>query len=189
MAPEDGGAPPSRKVRSACRRCRTKRVKWLERQVKALSPDFDFSQGPQVNMDFLESFGTAQDNPQPETVLTGPISTAEYLVRGSNQDEPVANKRSHSIMESEAGSPLSAKARSVAIDLGMLSLQSDSRQRHYLGSSSGLLFTKLLGLDSEPSPAQASFQARPLAPRRIPDGIYRSLYDQLQKVISDQKSE
>jgi hypothetical protein len=35
------------------------------------------------------------------------------------------------------------------MDLGMLSLHSDSRQKHYLGSSSGLFFTNLIGADSE----------------------------------------
>lgn len=30
MAPEDGSAPPPRKVRSACRRCRQKRVKVID---------------------------------------------------------------------------------------------------------------------------------------------------------------
>ena len=34
--------------------------------------------------------------------------------------------------------------RSVALDLGLLSLNSDSRQVHYLGSSSGSLFASLL---------------------------------------------
>lgn len=37
------------------------------------------------------------------------------------------------------------KAHSVAMDLGMLSLNADSSQNHYLGSSSGLLFANLIG--------------------------------------------
>lgn len=37
------------------------------------------------------------------------------------------------------------QAHSVAVNLGMLSLNSDSPQKHYLGSSSGLLFTHLIG--------------------------------------------
>lgn len=37
------------------------------------------------------------------------------------------------------------KAHSVAVDLGMLSLNADSSQNHYLGSSSGLLFANLIG--------------------------------------------
>jgi hypothetical protein len=98
-------------------------------------------------------------------------------------EDSTAPKRSHSAMESDVGSPLSVNARSVAIDLGMLSLQSDSRQKHYLGSSSGLFFTKLLGLDNELRPAQAALQARRLAPLRISDEIYRSLYEKLRQVF------
>ncbi|KAJ3959506.1 hypothetical protein N0V92_003892 [Colletotrichum tropicale] len=37
------------------------------------------------------------------------------------------------------------RAHSVAMNLGMLSLNSDSSQKHYLGSSSGVLFTNLIG--------------------------------------------
>jgi hypothetical protein len=87
-------------------------------------------------------------------------------------------------MDSDADSPLSAKARSVAIDLGMLSLQSDSRQKHYLGSSSGLLFAKLMGLDNEQQSEQTAIQARRLTPRRISDEIYESLYTKLRKVTN-----
>lgn len=105
----------------------------------------------------------------------------------SREDEPV-NKRSYSAMEeSDVGSPLSVKARSVAIDLGMLSLQSDSRQQHYLGSSSGLLFTKLVGLDSEmQSPAEtvalSSIVKSRRLPPRIPTEKLKSIYRSLSKV-------
>lgn len=59
---------------------------------------------------------------------------------------PTIGKRSFASMEEqEVERPVSVEARSVAIDLGMLSLHSDSRQKHYLGSSSGLLFMKLIG--------------------------------------------
>lgn len=40
------------------------------------------------------------------------------------------------------------EARSVALDLGLLTLNSDSRQTHYLGTSSGRLFTRLIGAGS-----------------------------------------
>jgi hypothetical protein len=93
------------------------------------------------------------------------------------------NKRSLSVMESDADSPLSAKARSVAIDLGMLSLQSDSRQKHYLGSSSGLLFAKLMGLDNDIRRERGASQARRLTPQRVSAEMYRSLYDQLRMVM------
>lgn len=113
----------------------------------------------------------------PQSLISEPPSHNEAV------EDAATNKRPLSVMESDADSPLSAKARSVAIDLGMLSLQSDSRQKHYLGSSSGLLFAKLMGLDNDMRPEQGASQARRLTPQRISSDIYRSLYDQLRKVM------
>lgn len=210
-------APPvPRKVRSACRRCRQKRIKcdggipacgncgrakvpcvdvhggnnhlsiprdfaikcgariqWLEHALRSLQPDFDMSQGPQVNMGFIETLSSSQES-LPSEAFT--------------REEELVNKRSHSAMEeSDVGSPLSIKARSVAIDLGMLSLQSDSRQQHYLGSSSGLLFTKLVGLDSEiQSPKDAvtlhGIVKSRRSPPRIPTEKLKSIYKTLARV-------
>lgn len=141
-------------------------------------------------MDFHETFNPSREinrdreTTRGETTMTGRVSMShEPLVFEENQERTVTNKRSHSTMESDASLPVSANARSVAIDLGMLSLQSDSRQKHYLGSSSGLLFTKLMGLDNESSPAQSTPSTRLLAPPRVSDETYRALYSQLQRVI------
>lgn len=158
------------------------RIKWLEQNLATLCPDFDLSKGPQVNVDSVETLNTSQDGPSvaPRASATQRDTSEPSFQEPSN--EPVTNKRSHSAIESDADSPLSAKARSVAIDLGMLSLQSDSRQKHYLGSSSGLLFAKLMGLDNEQQSQQTATQARRLTPRRISDEIYQSLYNKLRKV-------
>ncbi|CAI7657060.1 unnamed protein product [Penicillium manginii] len=148
-----------------------------------LCPDFDLLQGPQVNADFVERLNTSSDGPSvaPRASATQ-RDTSEPSLQES-LEESVTNKRSYSAMDSDADSPLSAKARSVAIDLGMLSLQSDSRQKHYLGSSSGLLFAKLMGLDNEQQSEQTAIQARRLTPRRISDEIYESLYTKLRKEL------
>ncbi|GIJ87074.1 hypothetical protein Asppvi_005976 [Aspergillus pseudoviridinutans] len=178
MGPEDGSAPPLRKVRSACRRCRQKRVK----NLATLCPEFDLSQGPKVNANFMESLNVPQDRLNTMNIASVPRRRiSEPPSNDESLEDAAANKRSHSVMESDADSPLSAKARSVAIDLGMLSLQSDSRQKHYLGSSSGLLFAKLMGLDNDIRPEQGASQARRLTPQRISAEIYRSLYDQLRQ--------
>ncbi|KAJ5572752.1 hypothetical protein N7450_009736 [Penicillium hetheringtonii] len=226
MPTEEGGAPPPRKVRSACRRCRQKRakcdggipacgncarakvscidvhtgnndlsiprdfavkccarIKWLEENLATLCPDFDLSRGPKVNTDFMEALNTSQDGIMTtHTANTTQVETSEPHIPPSS-NEGVVNKRSHSAMESDADSPLSAKARSVAIDLGMLSLQSDSRQKHYLGSSSGLLFAKLMSLDNEQLSDPAAIQKRRLTPQRISDEIYKSLYSKLRKEL------
>ncbi|KAJ6024281.1 hypothetical protein N7540_005078 [Penicillium herquei] len=97
--------------------------------------------------------------------------------------ESSANKRSHSSMESGRTSPISAKVRSVAIDLGMLSLHSDSWQRHYLGSSSGLLFTRLLGLDNERRHGNSAFRTKQSISSNVPDQIYKNLYYELEREL------
>ncbi|CAG7921769.1 unnamed protein product [Penicillium olsonii] len=209
-------ADPPRKVRSACRRCRQKRIKcdggipacgncarakvpcvdvhggnnhlsiprdfaikcgariqWLEDALRSLNPDFDLTQGPRVNMEFIETLSSRESHPNETSI----------------REEESVNKRSHSTMEdSEVGSPLSIKARSVAIDLGMLSLQSDSRQQHYLGSSSGLLFTKLVGLDSEFQSPKDTVALNGIvkarrSPPRIPTEKLKSIYKSLSKEI------
>lgn len=50
--------------------------------------------------------------------------------------------------------PFTERAYTVAQNLGMLSLNIDSPQKHYLGSSSGLLFTNLIG--ASPPNAQST---------------------------------
>lgn len=131
----------------------------------------------------MEALNTSQDGIMTtHTANTTQVETSEPHIPPSS-NEGVVNKRSHSAMESDADSPLSAKARSVAIGLGMLSLQSDSRQKHYLGSSSGLLFAKLMSLDNEQLSDPAAIQKRRLTPQRISDEIYKSLYSKLRKVL------
>ncbi|KAL4926351.1 transcription factor domain-containing protein [Aspergillus undulatus] len=184
MRPADDQGTPHKKVRLACRRCRAKRIKcdggipacshcakaavacvdvdgrnndrsiprdyatrchariqWLEQQIKALDPDFDLSQGPQLAP---SSSDAASDSSHPREPQ--PISTRK---------RPYAAVQASNSNEVSAPTP-AAEARSVAVDLGMLSLHSDSRQKHYLGSSSGLFFTNLIG-------AQANALASPVS--------------------------
>jgi hypothetical protein len=63
--------------------------------------------------------------------------------------------------EGQLQEPFAAEARSVALDLGLLSLGSDSRQLHYLGSSSGRLFTSLIGMGSPETTAEGGVGATP----------------------------
>jgi hypothetical protein len=79
-----------------------------------------------------------------------------------SDDQPEASTRKRSFAFASLHGPdqdafPSVEARSVAIDLGMISLHSDSRQQSYLGSSLGLLFSGLIGADGENmSPAASS---------------------------------
>ncbi|RAH69852.1 uncharacterized protein BO66DRAFT_420747 [Aspergillus aculeatinus CBS 121060] len=206
---------PAKKVRLACRRCRAKRIKcdggipacsncarakescvdvdgrnndisiprdyavrcharieWLEEQLLLLDPDFDLSKAPPVDQSSL-----------PNTV---PRRTPSTTPTGSTEHAELPASCAQQAAEKEAGTP-SAEARSVAMDLGMLSLHSDSRQKYYLGSSSGLFFTKLIGADSPLSPAtsNSSYGAWGNSKRRTAPGpspeAYRLLYNKLRR--------
>lgn len=151
-------------------------------------PEFDLSQGPQVNADFMERLSSQGSSRAVDSDFSDIQVRNSADVPVESGEEETGSKRPHAAMEdSEVERPISAKARSVAIDLGMLSLQSDSRQKYYLGSSSGLFFTKLVGLDSEllstnPTTLTTAVQSRRIAPLHISNEICQSLYSRLTKV-------
>ncbi|KAE8367069.1 hypothetical protein BDV27DRAFT_143089 [Aspergillus caelatus] len=167
------------------------RINWLEQRLKEIDPQFDLSQGPAVDMTSadetttphrpaISTSGTGQEHAHaPPPVLE---SVDHPLVEGTT-----SSKRSYSMTEGpEVEQP-------IFVELGMLSLHSDSRQKHYLGSSSGLLFTRLIGIDSErsstASPELVSTSSRSGHRRRLAPGrsqsreAYQALYDRLREVI------
>lgn len=105
-----------------------------------------------------------------------------------SRDKPATRKRPYNLVEDpESDQTPRAEASSVANAFGMLSLHSDSRQQHYMGSSSGLLFTKLLGVDrdiqvsSPSSNCETSKYGRHSISQALKQG-YRSLYQSLTRV-------
>lgn len=101
------------------------RIQWLEGIIRDRLPDVNLADGPQVELQLNEQNADGPDS--------------------QSTPKPSLKRRS------ESGSPgghqeaFAGRAHSVAVNLGMLSLNSDSSQKHYLGSSSGLLFTQLIG--------------------------------------------
>lgn len=105
-----------------------------------------------------------------------------------SRDKPATRKRPYDLVEDpEPDQTPRAEASSVANAFGMLSLHSDSRQQHYMGSSSGLLFTKLIGVDrdtqvsSPSSNSETSKYGRHSTSQALKQG-YRSLYQSLTRV-------
>jgi hypothetical protein len=100
-------------------------------------------------------------------------------------------KRSYATLQASEEDVPSIEARSVAIDLGMISLHSDSRQQSYLGSSSGVLFTKLIGAEnvllSQNQRATSKFasQQDQMTEIKYPVEKYRSLFKQLSNACLD----
>ena len=119
------------------------RIEWLEEQLRCHVPHVNLDDGPKVDFRFQDAanaHGTYETrSAEPEDTASPPKRNFDTTQeQGQPHEQPFANE-----------------ARSVALDLGLLSLSSDSRQLHYLGTSSGRLFTSLIGLGSPESTARA----------------------------------
>ena len=110
----------------------------MEDIIRERLPDVDLRSGPQI-----EPGSESTTQPQEADASIPSVST-------------VSRKRSAEISGQYAeDEPFTERAYTVAQNLGMLSLNIDSPQKHYLGSSSGLLFTNLIGASPpsvEPTP-------------------------------------
>jgi hypothetical protein len=112
------------------------RIEWLEEQLRRHAPHVNLDDGPKVDL-------RLQQDANPPATLETRLREAEDRVSPLKRTLDVTQKQ---VQPHEQ--PFNTEARSVALDLGMLSLGSDSRQLHYLGTSSGRLFTSLIGLGS-----------------------------------------
>ncbi|GLA67038.1 hypothetical protein AtubIFM54640_010012 [Aspergillus tubingensis] len=164
--------------------CRA-RITWLEQQIKHLDPDFDLTKGPSVNLG--ENELTLQSSS--EVSNCGNAVTTMLETETQSRDKPATRKRPYNLVEDpEPDQTPRAEASSVANAFGMLSLHSDSRQQHYMGSSSGLLFTKLIGVDrdiqvsSPSSNSETSKYGRHSISQALKQG-YRSLYQSLTREL------
>ncbi|KAJ4299216.1 hypothetical protein N0V90_004460 [Kalmusia sp. IMI 367209] len=124
------------------------RIQWLENQLRRSAPGVNINEGPTVDFGFLDASQSQGNVPSPGTQLTA-SSSARITTTA------VPPKRPHALLDdSTEEQPFATEARSVALDLGLLTLNSDSRQKHYLGTSSGRLFTSLIGLGSPETASQ-----------------------------------
>ncbi|KAF5252849.1 hypothetical protein FANTH_2173 [Fusarium anthophilum] len=113
------------------------RIRWLEDIIKERLPDADLRSGPQVDPS-SDPTAPAQDERIPED--------ADISISSVPPVSTISRKRSAEASgHSDQDESFPERAHSVAVNLGMLSLNIDSPQKHYLGSSSGLLFTNLIG--------------------------------------------
>lgn len=116
----------------------------MEQIIRDKLPDVDLNEGPQVNMRSDQAL-PAQVNDQAGISPTRSADTpSSSTLQQSRESGPLKRTADVSNM-SDHDETFPEKAHSVAVDLGMLSLNADSSQNHYLGSSSGLLFASLVG--------------------------------------------
>ncbi|GAB7336600.1 hypothetical protein MBLNU13_g09855t2 [Cladosporium sp. NU13] len=110
------------------------RLEWLENLVRTRLPDVDLDAGPQVssNPDGLANTqreqSLATSTAASDIIPSDGPSTKRPLDRGSKDD-------SHSVTK---------RARRMAANLGLFSLNPNAMQAQYLGSSSGSFFADLL---------------------------------------------
>ncbi|WPB06904.1 uncharacterized protein RHO25_011564, partial [Cercospora beticola] len=125
------------------------RLAWLEDLVKTHIPGIDLEAGPK----------------RPEGEAS---NVQETPTTGSKR------RRSSTANGSEDLSAVFRKARRMALDLGLFSLNTNLSQTHYLGSSSGSFFASLLPEDqhvehqdgsSEPESDAENVPHRPISPR------------------------
>lgn len=114
------------------------RIQWLEGIIRERLPDVDLTAGPQVGNEPRQS-STSQDDEDLSVVQE--VENRPRLPRASTNSGVPRSSLKRSSPDHEDSLP--EGAHSIAVNLGMLSLNSDSSQKHYLGSSSGLLFTNL----------------------------------------------
>ncbi|KAH8704854.1 putative Zn(II)2Cys6 transcription factor [Talaromyces proteolyticus] len=165
------------------------RIKWLEENIRLLDPEFDLSKGPNINPHILN--GAETPTGANEVGETAHLQNTYSADSNDRTSETSHKKRSYASLLTSDQDPPSVEARSVAIDLGMISLHSDSRQQSYLGSSSGLLFTKLIGVDNEAlsrpqssTPSNTAPQHRMAEPRHSTE-TYSLIYRQISKELPD----
>lgn len=126
------------------------RISWLEEIIRSRLPDVDLDSGPHVEIhrdskaDTPEPRGpeNAASSTSPQTDVQGTVSDSIDHPRRPSLKRPFPN---HPANDAENAEAFSEQAHTVSMSLGMLSLNSDSLQKHYIGSSSGLLFTYLIG--------------------------------------------
>jgi hypothetical protein len=109
-------------------------IDWLEDIIRQRLPDVDFSAGPQVlkvdgGIDKGAGTGCEKASTSRDSAAVNSRSSLKRT-NSTNGDDTLHSE----------------KAASIATNLGMLSLNSDSSQKHHLGSSSGLLFKYRMGL-------------------------------------------
>ncbi|KAH6691728.1 hypothetical protein F5X68DRAFT_166316 [Plectosphaerella plurivora] len=105
------------------------RIQWLEEIIRGRLPDIDLNAGPKVDAP-----------PDPRGSLVQPDGEIDMSSSTTSM-----KRRADSDATSLAHETFPEQAHSLSVNLGMLSLNSDSNQKHYLGSSSGRLFANLIG--------------------------------------------
>jgi hypothetical protein len=128
--------------------------------IREYLPDFDLTAGPQVDVSapavdsqHVHEMNKGASDQQSHREVSRQLDTRD------SGGQPSSRKRAvDEIDESDHDSSVTEGAQSVATNLGMLSLNSDSSQRHYIGSSSGILFTALIGA----SPLSESSAMKPV---------------------------
>ncbi|KAK1997146.1 hypothetical protein LX36DRAFT_691589 [Colletotrichum falcatum] len=140
--------PAAEVIRVAFASAARARIQWLEDIIKQRLPDVDVSQGPQID---------AFPDPKGSASAAGAEQDDDAVSASSLRSRPGScqtAERAWSLGPQRIGIKRPAESadsydhdeqHSVATNLGHLSLGADFNRRYYLGSSSGVLFTNIIG--------------------------------------------
>ncbi|KAH8807396.1 fungal-specific transcription factor domain-containing protein [Xylogone sp. PMI_703] len=173
------------------------RIAWLEDIIRTQLPHVNLNEGPSLHGGSVEVGGAtpsgnagslttahlvddptlSSSNTEPQYDDAGRSAETPYVQNAVPQStgqtqglkRPISSVQSQSSRESS----VEQDTRSVALDLGLLSLNSDSRQLHYLGSSSGSLFASLVQAGRSGENTLGVSKAA-VSPRDIDDSIRAS---------------
>ncbi|KAK2599443.1 hypothetical protein N8I77_011197 [Diaporthe amygdali] len=118
------------------------RIQWLEQIIRDRLPDIDLKDGPQVDMRSDQTVASHINNQTGTPPARSPATPSTFQ---QSRESGLLKRTAEVSNISDHEEAFPEKAHSVAMDLGMLSLNADSSQSHYLGSSSGVLFANLIG--------------------------------------------
>ncbi|KAK5058695.1 hypothetical protein LTR84_010959 [Exophiala bonariae] len=152
------------------------RIEWLENIISTQLPHVDLTKGPQVDNEGPGSEG-------PKALSTA--DTQRAALDATMSSGIAGQKRAREIGSNDVPTEsLNAEAQTVAMDLGMLTLGSDSREKHYMGSSSGLYFTHLLQSQSPPGESSSPRIAQtPRSGKRSTIKDYSFVYQKLSSTL------
>ncbi|KAK6429371.1 hypothetical protein LTR95_014481, partial [Oleoguttula sp. CCFEE 5521] len=110
------------------------RLEWLENVVRTRLPDIDLDAGPQVSTNSDDPV----NNQREQSLGNSTAASDNNLAIGSSTKRPLDHTGKDDSLS------VSKRARRMAANLGLFSLNPNAMQAQYLGSSSGSFFADLL---------------------------------------------
>ncbi|GKZ29743.1 hypothetical protein AbraIFM66950_006370 [Aspergillus brasiliensis] len=169
-----------------------RRIQWLEQIIQTHLPQVDLSAGPKLDgssQAVLDSADAKSISTESTTVLKETVEAPSSLTNApaaatssSQSLDGATSEPQPDYWESPPGdSTIANEVRAVAHSLGQVSLHEDSRQTYYMGTSTGILFARLVGVVGA---STFSIQSSPdSTPRKAPIAMHHATLEQLRATL------